>query len=144
MSPRFPPVARDDASVGFFDAAARGELAVRRCAECSSVLGPEARTCPTCGSAELDSLAVSGWGSLVSWAVVHQAPLPMLADAVPYVTALVELDEGPWLLMRLAGACDGELTVGELAVGARLRVGFARSGPPDAAAETLPYVTLAD
>jgi uncharacterized OB-fold protein len=104
----FPAVARDEASAEFFAAAARGELLMQRCPASGDVLGPQARTCPSCGSADLDPVVVSGRGTLVSWAVVHQAPVPSLAAAVPYLTAVVELAEGPWLLVRLAGAEGGD------------------------------------
>lgn len=104
----FPAVARDEASAEFFAAAARGELLMQRCPASGDVLGPQARTCPSCGSADLDPVVVSGRGTLVSWAVVHQAPVPSLAAAVPYLTAVVELAEGPWLLARLVGADGGD------------------------------------
>ena len=129
--PAFPAVARDGGSEAFFDAAARGELLVQQCSSCATVLPPEARTCFSCGSAELGATVVSGRGSLVSWVVVRQAPIPALKGAVPYVTAVVELDEGPWLMVRLVG--DAEPTVD-----ARVRVDFVRSGTDDQPGEMLP------
>jgi uncharacterized protein len=121
----FPAVQRDEASAAFFDAAARGELLVWRCPRSGDVLGPQARTCPSCGSASLEPVLASGRGTLVSWAVVHQAPVPTLAPAVPYVTGVVELDEGAWLMVRLVG-CEGH----ELAAGTPVSVRFLPSGPP--------------
>jgi uncharacterized OB-fold protein len=123
----FPAVERDEASAEFFDAAARGEVLVRRCATGGHVLGPEARTCPSCGSAELVPAIATGRGTLVSWAVVHQAPAAALDAAVPYVTAIVELAEGPWLMVRLV-ECDGHALSAGLPVAAR----FLPSGQADA------------
>ena len=131
--PVFPAVARDSGSAAFFDAAARGELLVQRCTGCATVLPPEARTCPSCGSAELEPTVVSGLGRLVTWVVVTQAPIPVLAGAVPYVTAVVELDEGPWLMVRLIDAEPADLSVDD-----RVRVGFVRSGAGEQTAEMLP------
>lgn len=108
----FPPVTRDEASEAFFDAAARGVLLVRRCTDSGDVLGPQARTCHVCGSTNLEPFASSGGGTLVTWAVVRQAPLPALAGAVPYVTAVVELAEGPWLLVRLVDTDMADLRAG--------------------------------
>jgi uncharacterized protein len=122
----FPAVERDEASADFFDAAARGELLVRRCPHSGDVLGPQARACPSCGSADLEPFTASGRGALVSWAVVHQAPVPSLAAAVPYLTGVVELDEGAWLLVRLV-ECDGR----ELRAGTPVSVRFLPSGAPD-------------
>ena len=131
--PAFPAVARDAGSAAFFDAAARGELLVQRCTGCATVLPPETRTCPSCGSAELEPAVASGLGRLVSWVVVTQAPVPVLAGAVPYVTAVVELDEGPWLMVRLIDADPAALAVGD-----RVRVDFVRSGAGEAPGEMLP------
>ncbi len=131
--PVFPAVGRDGASEAFFDAAARGELLVQQCSSCATVLPPEARTCWTCGSVQLGSTVVSGRGRLVSWVVVRQAPIPVLAGAVPYVTAVVELDEGPWLMVRLIDADPAALRA-DVAV----QVDFVRSGEGDASGEMLP------
>jgi uncharacterized protein len=121
----FPLVVRDEASAAFYDAAARGELLVQR-GPAGAVLPPEARTDPATGSADLEPVVVSGEGTLVSWVVVHRAPLPALADAVPYVSAIVELAEGPWLMVRLLA--DGSAG---LRAGTPVRVRFVRSGAPD-------------
>lgn len=109
---------RGEASEPFFAAAARGELLVRRCPRDGAMLGPQARTCPDCGCAELQWAAASGQGTLVSWAVVHQVPVPALAAAVPYLTAVVELAEGPWLMVRLVDTDERGLRAG-LPVAAR-------------------------
>lgn len=127
----FPRVERDEASAAFYAAAARGELLMQR-GPSGTVLPPEARTDPTDGSPDLEPVAVSGDGVLVSWAVVHRAPLPALADAVPYVSAVVELAEGPWVIVRLVGA------TGSLRAGDPVRARFVPSGGSDDPGETLP------
>lgn len=132
-SPRFPVVVRDAGSEGFFDAAARGELLVQRCAACATVLAPEARTCLSCGSVELEPTVASGRGRLVTWVVVAQAPISALKGAVPYVSAVVELDEGPWLMVRLIDADPASLAVDD-----RVRVDFVRSGAGEHTGEMLP------
>lgn len=50
---------RDDAIAAFFDAAARGELLVKR-GPSGTVLAPEARTDPATGSSVLQPLVASG------------------------------------------------------------------------------------
>jgi uncharacterized protein len=133
MSAHLPPVERDEASAAFFDAAARGQLLVKKSAVSGTVLAPEARTDPTCGSSDLAPCAVSGDGTLVSWTVVHRPPLPLLAASVPYVSAIVELDEGPWLIVRLL-ADDPE----QLHAGVRVQARFQRSGEADEQGEVVP------
>ena len=129
-----PPVDRDEASAGFFDAATHGRLAVRGCVTGDGLFAPEVARCPRCGAAT-EWITVSGRGRLVTWAVVHRSPHPALAEVVPYVTAVVELAEGPWLRTRLA-VDDAS----SLAPGLPVAVAFAR--PPDGV--SVPYFVLED
>ncbi|MEA2497529.1 MAG: uncharacterized protein QOJ29_5440 [Thermoleophilaceae bacterium] len=132
----YPPVQRDNSSAGFFDAAQRRQLQMK-CSESGVVLRPQASTDPDDLSAPLQPVIVSGDGTLVTWSVVHQAPHPALADSVPYVSAVVELAEGPWLIVRLLA--DAE----QLTVGAKLRVRFERTGSEDDRGEVVPVFELA-
>ncbi len=91
----FPlPDADEALTAPYFAGAARGELVIPRCDECRAfVWYPEAR-CPHDGGA-LTWTPVSGRGTLFTWAVVRRAFLPAFEDRVPFVTALVALDDDP-------------------------------------------------
>ena len=95
----FPLPDVDDLSVApFFAGAARGELLVPHCDTCDRyVWYPEAE-CPGCGG-PLTWIPVSGRGTLFTWVVVQRPFLPAFADKVPFVTALVALDEDPAVRM---------------------------------------------
>ena len=67
---------------------------IPRCETCGAYVWYPQDACPTCGGA-LTWTAVSGRGTLFTWAVVRRAFLPAFADLVPFVTALVALDEDP-------------------------------------------------
>ncbi len=86
-------------SAPFFAAAAAGELRIPRCEECGTYVWYPQETCPADGGA-LVWTQVSGRASLFSWAIVRRAFLPAFDDKVPFVTALVALDEDP--AVRLA------------------------------------------
>jgi uncharacterized OB-fold protein len=91
----FPLPDVDDPLVApFFAGAARGELMVTRCVACKQFVWYPQEQCPTCGGA-LEWEPVSGRGSLFSWAVVRRAFLPAFDDKVPFVSALVAIDEDP-------------------------------------------------
>lgn len=137
MIVNLPAVERDDASAAFFDAAARGELLVKQSAVSGAVLAPEARTDPTSGSPEMQPYVASGRGTLVSWAVVHRIALPALAASVPYVSAIVELAEGPWLMVRLIVDDPGRLRAG-----LPVRVRYLRSGVGDDHGEIVPLFEM--
>jgi len=91
----FPlPDIGDPLTAPFFAAAARGALAIPRCAGCARFVWYPEPTCPTCGTVP-QWTDVSGRGSLFSWAVVRRPFLPAFADMVPFVTGLVALAEDP-------------------------------------------------
>jgi uncharacterized protein len=91
----FPLPDVDDPLIApFFAGAARGELLVTRCDTCGEYVWYPQDTCPHDGG-PLTWTAVSGRGTLFTWAVVRRAFLPAFDDRVPFVTALVALAEDP-------------------------------------------------
>lgn len=100
----FPLPDIDDPLVGpYFTAAARGELRIPRCETCDRFVWYPEPVCPTCAG-PLGWQLVSGRGRLFTWAVVRRAFLPAFSDLVPFVTALVAIDEDP--SVRLCSMLD--------------------------------------
>ncbi|WP_413797109.1 Zn-ribbon domain-containing OB-fold protein [Streptomyces iranensis] len=64
------------------------------------------------GRRDLEWRPVSGAGALYSWTVTH-SPWPGHEDRVPYVCALVDLDEGVRMLCNLLTDDPEGLTIGE-------------------------------
>lgn len=90
----FPlPDVHDERTAPFFAGASRGELVIPRCDSCEAWCWYPATTCSRCSSELFTWTAVSGRGRLYSWAVVRRAFLPAFADKVPFVSALVSLEE---------------------------------------------------
>jgi len=107
-----PRVLRTTDSADFFDYARLGKLLLRRCDSCGAVRGPQERFCPQCHAAAHTKTHAQGSASLVSWAVVHRSPLPALEEQTPYTAGIVELTEGPWLLVRVLTAPGEALRAG--------------------------------
>jgi uncharacterized protein len=107
-----PRVLRTPDSADFFDYARLGKLLLRRCDSCGAVRGPQERFCPRCHAAAHTMTHAQGSASLVSWAVVHRSPLPALEEQTPFTTGIVELAEGPWLLVRVLTAPGEALRAG--------------------------------
>jgi uncharacterized OB-fold protein len=90
---RLLPVVDDHDTGGFFEAAARGELALRRCSDCDAVLHVPRMYCRYCRSWNGRWQTISGNATLHSWTtVVHQVHP---AYPTPYTLVLVDLDEAP-------------------------------------------------
>jgi uncharacterized OB-fold protein len=82
------PVARP-----FWDGCRAHELRIPRCRGCGRFVWYPAPVCAGCGGEDHAWTRVSGRGRLFTWVTVHRAFLPGYAERVPYVTALVELEE---------------------------------------------------
>lgn len=95
MSYSKPLPAPDPESTPFWESCREHKLKIVRCTTCGQVRFPPTSFCPKCQSAEHEWIEASGKGKVFSWIVVrHPVPKDVYAQDVPYVVALVELDEG--------------------------------------------------
>ena len=80
-----------------------GRMMFQRCANGHAWL-PARDECPHCLSAKHAWEQASGRGKLLSWVVYRTAYHPAFKDRLPYVVAVVELDEGPRLMTNIVPA----------------------------------------
>ena len=118
-SVRFDLPTPDNTTRPFWDAAREGRFLIKRCRACERAHYYPRPFCPHCWSDDVDWEEASGRASLYTWSVVHQNDLPPWPDRVPYVAAVVELEEGPRAMTNIVD-CDFE----SLRVGQPLRVAF--------------------
>jgi len=95
----------------FYDQLAAGQLHFQRCDACQTWRHPPRYHCAECGSDRWSWQASSGRGALHSWTVTHEALHPIFADRVPYVVAVVELEEGPRVVSELRGVARDALAL---------------------------------
>jgi uncharacterized OB-fold protein len=114
---RVPVIDADSAP--FWEAVAAHKLIAQKCAGCSRFIFYPRAICPFCHSAELSWEELSGTGTVYSVTVSRRAPSPEFADLVPYVVALVDLDEGCRMMSNIVGY-DASLAQ----CGSRVRVEF--------------------
>lgn len=75
-----------------------------KCKECGRVSYPVRRRCPSCRSADLEPVALSRKGRVVTSTVVHVAPAAFMMEA-PYAMAIVETPEKARLMVQVVD-CD--------------------------------------
>jgi uncharacterized OB-fold protein len=102
---RFDLPSPDNETQPFWDAARDGKLLVKRCGSCGAVHFYPRPFCPRCWSEDVRWTEASGRGTLYTWSVVHVNDLPPWPERVPYVAAVVELDEGPRIMTNVVD-CD--------------------------------------
>ena len=104
MSNDFMPIpAPSDLSAPFWAAGLEGKLRLQRCNVCGHIRFPLDPICPRCLSREHEWVALSGRGSVQTFIRFHQAYDPSWEDRVPYVVALIQLEEGPVMISNVVG-----------------------------------------
>lgn len=91
-----PPELTPD-TAPFWQGCAQGRLLVGRCRACGLYLHPPRPACRRCRAMDVEPVSLSGRGTVHTFTVAHHAFIPGLA--VPYVIAIVELEEQPGLRM---------------------------------------------
>lgn len=90
-APARPLPALNDDNQAFWTGGGAGKLMIARCADCRTYVHPPIPFCPQCESRNVAPEAVSGRGKITSFTINHKQWMPGLP--VPYVLALVEIDE---------------------------------------------------
>jgi uncharacterized OB-fold protein len=106
----------------FWEAAARQELRMQKCLECSHIRYPINHVCPKCLSDKFEWAKLSGRGEVFSYVVFHQVYHPGFAQDVPYNVAMIQLEEGPRMISNVVGVPNDQVKVGD-----RVQVSFERA-----------------
>ena len=114
----------------YWEALREHRLRMQWCRDCRGFYFYPRPFCRTCGGANVEWRELAGSGTLYSF-VINHLPAPGFEGDVPYVIALVDLDEGPRLMTNLVNVAPDPAVI---RVGMPVRVVF-----HDASAEvTLP------
>jgi len=104
--------ATDWQTLGYWEGCGRGEIVLQRCRACRTVQHKPRGLCASCLSSDLEHFVASGRGTVYSCTVTHQNGVPAFRDAVPYVLAYVDLEEGPRLMTNVVGCPPEDVTIG--------------------------------
>jgi uncharacterized OB-fold protein len=97
-----PPLTGPDAAE-FWAGCDEGVLRFQRCASCAQVNWFPRTFCRFCSSTDLPWEEGAGIGTVVESTLVHRPLNESFKDEVPYVLAIVHLDEGYDMLTRIVG-----------------------------------------
>jgi hypothetical protein len=98
-------------SAPFWKGLREGELRLQRCQQCERHVFYPRSVCPHCLSDRLGWTRASGRGRVYSYTIVRRAMNPAFAAEVPYVFAIVELDEGPRVTTNIVNCRSDEVRV---------------------------------
>lgn len=112
----------DDADLPFWKASREGQFLLHRCNACGRSYWPASR-CIEHGDEAMAWFMASGRGEVHTYTVIHHAYTAAMHDRVPYVVAVVKLDEGPFFHTNIIGCDTGDVHVGmRVALSARAEV----------------------
>lgn len=136
MAAQLPPfsIASDSDSRPYWEGIAQGELRVQRCDACSRAVFYPRSICPHCHTNRLSWIVATGKGTIYSYTVAHQA-FGAFAAGVPYIIAIVELEEGARMMTRIVDTPRERVSIG-----APVQVTFTSVGED----LTLPYFRLVE
>jgi uncharacterized protein len=101
--PLLPKISDDTAP--FWQGCRDRRLLFQKCSACGHVRYPASILCPECLSIDCKWIESKGEGRIYSFVVFQRAFHPSMAGRIPYVVAVVELDEGPSFLTNIVD-CD--------------------------------------
>lgn len=113
--PRFDLPTPDSETEAFWDGANEHRLVIKHCNACGEHHFYPRPFCPHCWSDDVEWFEASGRASLYTWSVVHVNDLPPFHDRVPYVAALVDLEEGPRMMTNVV-ECEFEALAAGMAL----------------------------
>jgi uncharacterized OB-fold protein len=103
----------------YWDYCKQHELRMQKCLACGYIRFPLSPICPKCHSMQAEWTELSGRGTIYSFTVYRVAFHPAFKDDIPYVLAIVQLDEGPCMESNIIG-CPVE----EVSIGMKVEVSF--------------------
>jgi uncharacterized OB-fold protein len=96
----------------YWEGCKQHQLRIQRCAACQHYQFFPRIYCTKCFSGRVEWVKASGRAKVLSFTVVRRPVSPAFADEVPYVVALVTLDEGPQMMTNIVGCAPDEVTIG--------------------------------
>jgi uncharacterized OB-fold protein len=84
----------------------------QKCKGCGYIAFPPRLVCPECGSRDFDKYVLQNTGKIVSFTVIEVGPSEF-SDQVPYVVAIIELDDGARITTQIADCDPAKLKIGD-------------------------------
>ena len=100
-------------SLPYWNAARERRFMLRECKACGRKHFMPRHLCPHCWSDQLEWVESKGGGTVYSYSIVHRAPTPAFAGNVPYVIAMIDLDDGPRMFANVVGAKALDVVIGD-------------------------------
>ena len=96
----------------YWDGCKQHELRIQQCTACGHSQFYPRLYCTACMSERVEWVKASGRGTVLSFTIVYRPVTQAFAADVPYVVALITLDEGPQLMSNVVGCAPETVHIG--------------------------------
>ena len=96
----------------FWDACKRGTLLIQKCGKCQEFQFYPRGICSNCWCEDIQWVTASGKGTVWTFTETRQNRTPGFEEDVPYVLALVELEEGVKMFTNIIDCSPNEVKIG--------------------------------
>jgi uncharacterized OB-fold protein len=103
----------------YWEACRNHQLMIQKCSNCNHYQFYPRIICTECMSQDVEWIVASGLAEVSSFTIVRRPVSKAYADEVPYVVALIKLDEGPAMMSNIV-ECD----IDNVKIGMRVEVLF--------------------
>jgi uncharacterized protein len=103
----------EEESQPFWDAAREGRFLIARCEDCGRAHHYPRPFCPYCWSERVTWEQASGRATLYTFSTVFVNDLPPFNERLPYVAAVVDLEEGPRVITNVVDCEPSDLHIGQ-------------------------------
>ena len=98
-------------SQAFWNGTEKGQLLLQKCGSCGAFRHPPAPICPACLSDNSEWIEASGRGTVYTFVVVRETRARGWDQMVPYVIAVVTLEEGPRMVTNIVDVAPEDVKI---------------------------------
>jgi uncharacterized OB-fold protein len=96
----------------YWEGCRRHQLRIQRCSNCQRYQFFPRIYCSKCFSEQIEWVNASGRAKVLSFTIVRRPVSPAFANEIPYIVALVTLEEGPQMMTNIVECAPEEVTIG--------------------------------
>ena len=96
----------------FWEGAKQHKLLIQGCKDCGAKIFYPRKYCPECWSSQLFWSEASGKGKIFSYSVTMAGVEDRFAEDLPFVLALVDLEEGVRMMINIVNCKPDEISIG--------------------------------
>lgn len=102
----------DQETAFYWNSLSKGKFFLKKCSNCTKFHFYPRSICPHCYSDKTEWVEASGRGEIYSYTIARRPAGPAYSQDVPYIVAIVDLQEGPRMMSNIVTDRIGDVKIG--------------------------------